>query len=67
MPVWGRGSDALVDEPGEEAGIDDEGAELRVIGCGWLRGDDFVPGPALPLEGRNVSRTPTSMFIGEPR
>jgi hypothetical protein len=55
VPVWGRGcSDALVDEPREEARIDRPPALLRVIGCGRLRGDDLVPTSPLPLQRGDI-------------
>jgi len=59
VPVWGRGrSDALIDEPREEAGIDDEGAELRVIWRCRLGSDDFVSGSPLPLKRRDILAHP---------
>src|SRR5271168_3522299 len=47
-----RHSNALVDQPGEEARVDDEIAKLSVKGGGRLGRNDLVARPALLLERR---------------
>src|SRR6186713_198147 len=47
-------ANALVDQPGEEAGIDHELPPYRVEGRGRLRRDGFVPRSSLLLEPGDV-------------
>ena len=51
-------SHALVDQPGEEAGIDDETAELGVKGSGRLGRDRFIPRHAFLFERRDILAGP---------
>src|SRR6516164_9424685 len=52
----GKGlSHAVVDEPREETGGDDELAPLRVESGGWLRGNRVLERPPLLLELRDVA------------
>src|SRR5215468_1100368 len=51
----GKGlSHAVVDEPREEIGGDDELAPLRVESGGWLRGNRVLERPTLLLELRDI-------------
>src|SRR5262245_39574181 len=49
-----RTSHAVIDEPREEVGADDELAPLRVESGGWLRGNRVLERPPLLLELRDV-------------
>src|SRR5260370_1245280 len=52
--LMSRASHTCVDQPGEEAGIDDEIAPFGVKRSGWPGGNRFVPRSALLFERRNI-------------